>query len=97
MKPFPENSKLENLDILIIGSFHPEGPLKEGITIPQNNLLRKELFSLKEIQKLAQKLNTKKTIMTHIEEEWGKTYDDYKQLEKECNLTFAHDGMKIKI
>jgi phosphoribosyl 1,2-cyclic phosphate phosphodiesterase len=97
VKPFPENPKLENLDLLIIGSFHPEGPLKEGITIPQNNLLRKELFSLKEIQKLAQELNAKKTIMTHIEEEWGKTYDDYKQLEKEYNLKFAYDGMKIKI
>lgn len=97
VKPFPENPKLENLDLLIIGSFHPEGPLKEGITIPQNNPLRKELFSLKEIQELAQKLNAKKTIMTHIEEEWGKTYDEYKKLEKEFNLKFAHDGMKIKI
>lgn len=97
VKPFPENPKLENLDLLIIGSFHPEGPLKEGIIIPQDNLLRKELFSLEEIHELTQKLNAKKTIMTHIEEEWGKTFDEYKQLEKEYNLKFAHDGMKIKI
>ncbi len=97
VKPFPEHLELENLDLLIIGSFHPEGPLKEGIIIPQNNLLRKELFSLKEIQELAQKLNAKETIVTHIEEEWGKTYDEYKQLEKKYDLKFSYDGMKIKI
>ena len=97
VKPFPENLELENLDLLIIGSFHPEGPLKEGIIIPQNNLLRKELFSLEEIQELAQKLNAKETIVTHIEEEWGKTYDEYKQLEKKYDLKFSYDGMKIKI
>ena len=97
VKPFPENPKLENLDLLIIGSFHPEGPLREGITIPQDNPLRKELFSLREIQELAQRLNAKKTIVTHIEEEWGKTHDEYKDLEKECNLKFAYDGMKTKI
>jgi len=97
VKPFPENLELENLDLLIIGSFHPEGPLREGIIIPQNNLLRKELFSLKEIQELAQKLNAKETIVTHIEEEWGKTYDEYKQLEKKYDLKFSYDGMKIKI
>jgi phosphoribosyl 1,2-cyclic phosphate phosphodiesterase len=97
VKPFPENPKLENLDLLIIGSFHPEGPLKEGIIIPQRNPLRKELFSLKEVKKLEQKLKAEKTIITHIEEEWGKTYDEYKRLEKEYDLKFAYDGMKIKV
>lgn len=97
VKPFPENPKLGNLDLLIIGSFHLEGPLKEGITIPPNNPLRVELFSPKEIQELAQKLNAKRTMVTHIEEEWGKTYDEYKQLEKEYNVKFAHDGMRMKI
>lgn len=97
VKPFPENPELADLDLLIIGSFHLEGPLKEGIVIPPNNPLRKELFSLEEIQELAQKLHAKKTILTHIEEEWGKTYDEYKQLEDKNNLKFAYDGMKIEI
>jgi phosphoribosyl 1,2-cyclic phosphate phosphodiesterase len=97
VKPFPENRELENLDLLIIGSFHPEGPLKEGIIIPQDNSLREELFSMREIQELAQILNAKRTIVTHIEEEWGKTHNEYKQLEKEYKLEFAHDGMIIRI
>jgi len=97
VKPFPKNPKLENLDLLIIGSFHLEGPLKEGIIIPPNNPLREELFSPKELQELAQELNAKKTLVTHIEEEWGKSYDEYRQLEKEYNLNFAYDGMRIEI
>lgn len=97
VKPFPKDPKLENLDLLIIGSFHLEGPLKEGIIIPPNNPLRDELFSPKELQELAQKLNAKKTLVTHIEEEWGKTHDEYGQLEKVYNLEFAYDGMRIEI
>lgn len=97
VKPFPETTDMENLDLLIIGSFHPEGPLKEGLTISRNNPLRKELFSLEEITELAGRLKAKKTMITHIEEEWGKTYDEYKQLEDEYDLEFAFDGLKLNI
>lgn len=97
VKPFPETHKLKNLDLLIIGSFHLEGPLKEGIVIPSDNPLRVELFSPRELQQFARKLNARRIIVTHIEEEWGKTYDEYKQLEKEYNLEFAYDGMRMKI
>lgn len=97
VKPFPENPKLGNIDMLLIGSFHPEGPLKEGIVIPPDNELRRELFSFEEIRQLARKLNAKKTLVTHIEEEWGRTYDDYRKLEKEYDLGFSHDGMKIRV
>ena len=96
-KPFPKSLQLKSLDLLIIGSFHLEGPLKEGIAIPPKNELRKELFSPTEIQELATRLEAKKTIVTHIEEEWGKNYDAYRNLEKEYNLLFAYDGMRIKI
>jgi phosphoribosyl 1,2-cyclic phosphate phosphodiesterase len=97
VKPFPENSELENLDLLIIGSFHLEGPLKEGIIIPPNNPLRLELFSLNELEELAKKLKAKRTLVTHIEEEYGKGFDEYKLLENEYNLKFTYDGMRIEI
>ncbi len=48
-----------------------------------------ELFSPKEIQELAKELNAKETLVTHIEEEWGKTYDEYKRLGDEYNLKFT--------
>lgn len=35
-------------------------------------------------------------IVTHIEEDWGKSYDDYLELEKEYDgVKFAFDGMEI--
>ena len=40
----------------------------------------------------------KRVIITHLEEDWGKSYDDYRELERELNLIyFAYDGMKIRL
>lgn len=100
IKPFPKNPQLKNPDLLILGEVFPEGPLKEGITIPKDNPLRKELFSIKEALELVKSLGAKKTVFTHIEEEWGRSYDDYKAIEKDYhknNIRFAYDGMKISV
>jgi len=100
VKPFPENSQLRKPDLLILGEVFPEGPLKEGITIPKDNPLRKELFSMEEVLELVKSLGAKKTVFTHIEEEWDRSYDDYKTIEKEYgknNIHFAYDGMKITV
>ncbi len=97
-KPFPKSKLLENPDILIIGNVFPLGPLKGGITIPEGNVLRRELFSLEEVLELAKELEAKRLIVTHIEEEWGKSYDEYKELElryQSYNLCFAYDGMNV--
>jgi len=99
VKPFPENSQLKKPNLLILGEALPEGPLKEGITIPEDNPLRRELFSMKEVLELVESLGAKKTVLTHIEEEWGKSYDDYKAIEKNYRgkICFACDGMKITV
>jgi phosphoribosyl 1,2-cyclic phosphate phosphodiesterase len=100
VKPFPSDRQLIGADLLIIGGFFPEGPLKEGIVIPQDNELRRELCSLTEIVALIKKFSAKRTLIVHIEEEWGKSFDDYKKIEekyKAWNLHFAYDGMKIKL
>jgi phosphoribosyl 1,2-cyclic phosphate phosphodiesterase len=100
VKPFPVSDQLQNPDLLIVGNFFPDGPLREGIKIPEDNVLRRELFSFKEILKLVKELGAKKTVLTHIEEEWGKSYDDYRKIEGRCeayNIKFAYDGMRIKV
>jgi len=100
VKPFPSDKQFIGADLLIIGGVFPEGPLKEGIKISQDNELRRELHSLTEIVELIEEVNAKRTLMVHIEEEWGKSFDDYKKLEekyKAWNLHFAYDGMKIEI
>lgn len=43
-------------------------------------------------------MNIKSVIITHIEEDWGKSYNDYLELQKQYdNVKFAFDGMKVKL
>ena len=98
-KPFPVHDLLKNLDILIIGGILPEGALKEGYTIPENNELRKEVYTMDELLEIITTLKIKRTIAVHIEEEFGKSYNDYKKIEAQYNhvIEFAFDGMRIKL
>jgi len=99
-KPFPKLELLKNADVLIIWSPFFEGKLKDGFVICPNNPLKKELFSMDEIMKIIEEYKPKQTIITHIEEIWGKSYDDLKKIEnkyKKQNLKFAYDGMKLKV
>ena len=100
VKPFPSDKRLEEADLLIMGGNFSEGPLKNGIIIPEDNILRRELYSFREILSLIRKISAKRTLIVHIEEEWGKSFDDYKKLEEKYrgyNFQFAYDGMKIKL
>lgn len=64
----------------------------------EDNPLRYELFTLGDIEGLKNKYNIKRVIITHLEEDFGKSYDDYVELEKELDgIEFAYDGMKIEI
>lgn len=84
----PIMDKLKDADVLImnLGYF---GKDKRDITGFEKDNLR-----------LIKELKPKKTIFTHIEETWNKSYDDYCKLEKEhsdLNLKFAFDGMTVDI
>jgi len=97
-KDFPENEILFNADILIIGNTFIGDVLKNGIIIHEKHPLRQELHSIENIMELKKKYSIKTVIITHIEEDWGKSYDDYKSFEKEYeNILFAYDGMKIEL
>ncbi|MPN53356.1 hypothetical protein SDC9_201020 [bioreactor metagenome] len=53
---------------------------------------------MEEIEELKKKYSIKKVIMTHLGEDWGKSYEDYLKLEKQYeNIKFAYDGMKVEI
>ncbi|EHK2327707.1 hypothetical protein KCK52_001518 [Clostridium perfringens] len=44
------------------------------------------------------KYNIKRVIIIHLEEDFGKFYDDYVELEKGLDgIEFAYDVMKIEI
>lgn len=64
----------------------------------EDNLLRDELFTIGDIEELKNKYNIKRVIITHLEEDCGKSYDDYVELEKELDgIEFVYYGMKIEI
>ncbi|MGL4913137.1 MAG: hypothetical protein ACRC3Y_11990, partial [Romboutsia sp.] len=98
VKPFPNDDILKNSDLLIIGNTIVGDILKDGFILKDDNLLKKELFSMDEILNIKEEYNINKVIITHLEEDWGKSYDDYLKLEKQYNnIQFAYDGMEIGI
>ena len=97
VKPFPKSANFQDADILIIGNTIVGDILKDGFILNEDNPLRKELFTLDEIERIQKLHRIKKVIITHLEEDWGKSYDDYKELEKKLNfIHFAYDGLKIQ-
>lgn len=98
VKPFPHSEKFYGADILIIGNTVVGDVLKNHFILKKDNPIRNELFVVEEILGLKAKYKIKEVIITHIEEDWGKTFDDYIELEKQYNhLKFAYDGMEINM
>ena len=98
VKPFKKTEKFQGADVLIIGNTIIGDILKDGFVLNEDNPLRKELFTLDEIDMIREQYGIKRVIITHLEEDWGKSYDDYRELERELNLIyFAYDGMKIRL
>jgi phosphoribosyl 1,2-cyclic phosphate phosphodiesterase len=97
-KNFPEDDNIKNADILIIGNTFVGDILKNETIIHEKHPLRQELHSMENILEIKKHYNIKEIIITHIEEDWGKTYGEYKELEKEYEkIKFAYDGMSIEI
>lgn len=98
VKPFPEHESFYEGDCLIIGNTIIGDVLKDGFLLEEGNSLRRELFAMEEILSIKEKYNIKRVIITHLEEDWGKSYDDYVALQKQYEgIEFAYDGMRIEI
>lgn len=98
VKPFPKSDKFQGADVLIIGNTIVGDVLKDGFILKEDNPLRKELFTLDEIEEIREQYAVPEVIITHLEEDWGKSYDDYRELEKEWKfIRFAYDGLKIPL
>ena len=98
VKPFPKSEKFQDADVLIIGNTIVGDILKDGFVLCEDNSLRKELFTLDEIDTIRKQYGIREVFITHLEEDWGKSYDDYRDLERGLNLIhFAYDGLKIQL
>lgn len=98
VKPFPKSPLFAGADVLILGNTMIGPPLKGGFIPSENNPLRRELFTLEEALILRQSLGVPRLILTHLEEDWGKSFDDYRALEARLpGVSFAYDGMRISL
>lgn len=98
VKPFPESPLFEGADVLILGNTMIGPVLKGGFVPAPDNPLLRELFSLDEAIALRERHRIGRLILTHLEEDWGKSFDDYEMLAKHLpGVEFAYDGMRIAL
>ena len=96
-KPFPTEDSMRDADLLIIGNTFVGNTLKNGRAIGADHPLRQELHSMEDVLELKRILSIRDVIVTHIEEDWGKSYDDYIALENKYGVKFAYDGMVVNV
>lgn len=98
VKPFPVNDIFKNANYMIIGNTVVGKVLKDGFVLTDDNSMAKELFSMDEIVELKNLYNIEKVAITHLEEDWGKSYDDYLKMQEQYNnIVFSYDGMIIEV
>jgi len=98
VKPFPDEMIFDNANLMVIGNTIVGDVLKDGYVMTEDNFMRSELFSMSEIEQLRDKHKIESVVITHLEEDWGKSYDDYIELETHYeNIKFAYDGMVLEV
>ena len=96
-KPFPMEESMCDADLLIIGNTFVGDTLKNGRAVGADHPLRQELHSIEDVLEIKRKLSVNDVIVTHIEEDWGKSYDNYIVLEDQYGVKFAYDGMVVEV
>ena len=96
--PFPENDLFHGADILIVGDTAFGGTGKNGRKIAENYHVYMQLHSFEQVLELREQLKIERLIVTHLEEDYGKSYDDYCEMEKQYEgVQFAFDGMEVEL
>ena len=94
-KPFRDSSLYENAEVLIISMVDLT---KIDNSDREEYKFDNELFSIEELLEIKKKYNIKRIICTHIDCNWGNTYDVLKNYEKNLDgIEFAYDGMEINL
>ena len=93
-KPFKDYDLYKDADVLIISMVDAtkiDNPNREPYEFDD------ELFSFEEIEEIKNKYNIKRVICTHIDCNWGNTYDVLHNYELNHDIEFAYDGMEIEL
>jgi phosphoribosyl 1,2-cyclic phosphate phosphodiesterase len=99
-KDWKPGTEFLNPDLLVpeTGWFErdPEG----RIIVLSGHSIRNVEASFGETLGIIERINPRKTVLTHIEQLWARSYEDYLELEKKHQghkLQFAYDGLRIKL
>ena len=87
-------------DLLVLETGWFERDPKGRVIVPLGHSIRNEEASFEETLEIIDRINPRKAILTHIEQLWARSYDDYLELEKnyhEYKLQFAYDGLRVKL
>ncbi len=99
IKPFPENrEEVRNAALLVIQPGIFEDGIKHDFYYPPDHISRTTLYTYEQTLALAERIGVKKILFTHLEEYWGRSYDDYCALETaDGRVRFAFDGMRVGV
>ncbi len=87
-------------DLLVLETGWFERDPKGRVIVPPRHPIRNEEASFEETLGIIDRINPRKAILTHIEQLWARSYEDYLELEKNHHghkLQFAFDGLRVKL
>lgn len=93
--PFPQDARLRNADVLVLGqTIHGcKWPMEK----PMEHYAKAfGLYTREESVAVARSMGAKQLVFTHLEEDWGLSFADYRAMEDDF-VRFAFDGMRIEI
>jgi phosphoribosyl 1,2-cyclic phosphate phosphodiesterase len=87
-------------DLLVLETGWFELDPKGRVIVPPGHQIRNEEASFEETLGIIERINPRKAVLTHIEQLWARSYEDYLELEKKHythKLQFAYDGLRIEL
>lgn len=87
-------------DLLVLETGWFERDPQGRIIVPSGHSIRDEEASFEETLSIIEQVNPRKVVLTHIEQLWARSYEDYLELETKHhshNLQFAYDGLRVKL
>jgi len=87
-------------DLLVLEAGWFERDPRGRVLVPKNHWIRGSEASFEETLSLVERIRPARTILTHIEELNGRSYNDYVRLERDYRdqrLQFAYDGLHVLV
>ena len=99
-KDWKPGTELLDPDLLVLETGWFERDPQGHVIVPSGHWIRDAESSFEETLEIIERINPRKAVLTHIEQLWARSYEDYLELEKKHHgrkLQFAYDGLRIRL